>query len=183
MALVTGPLLSLTGRKTIARSVVFYRARGLDIARARVIPANPRTALQVANRSKFATAAAATVALAHANRAGLARLAEEQATGNTWFSWQVGAACRLGWLLSDWPLEAPAVIPTLYDPATLAPVAADPAGLFYLDTAAPAAAWLQLESVLCIDAQLTFLAEVIPGNFYRVRWSGEAVGAYQAPEA
>lgn len=54
MAKVTGPLLSLGGSGTIGKSVTFGKWKGIQYARQRVIPANPRTTAQQANRALFA---------------------------------------------------------------------------------------------------------------------------------
>ena len=58
MALVTGPLFSLTGRQSVGKTLVYYRWRGLNVTRQWVKPENPRTPAQVARRAFFTAAAA-----------------------------------------------------------------------------------------------------------------------------
>lgn len=53
MAKVTGPLFSLGARGQIAKTLVFMSWKGIADVRKYVIPANPRTTLQVAQRAKF----------------------------------------------------------------------------------------------------------------------------------
>jgi hypothetical protein len=50
MATVTSPLLSLGARGSIGKSVVYSSWKGVDYARQHVVPANPKTTAQVANR-------------------------------------------------------------------------------------------------------------------------------------
>jgi hypothetical protein len=54
VAKISAPLLSMGARGTIGKSVTFAKWRGIDYARQRVIPANPRTTAQQANRTRFA---------------------------------------------------------------------------------------------------------------------------------
>lgn len=54
MAKLTAPLLSMGARGQIGKSMVTSNWRGIDYARQYVIPANPRTTAQQANRSRFA---------------------------------------------------------------------------------------------------------------------------------
>jgi hypothetical protein len=58
MAIVTGPLFSLTGRQSVGKTLVFYRWRGLNLTRQWVKPKNPQTPAQVARRALFTAAAA-----------------------------------------------------------------------------------------------------------------------------
>lgn len=55
MAKITAPLLSLGGRGSIAKSVVFSNWRGVNYARQHVIPGNPKTTAQSLTRNTFAT--------------------------------------------------------------------------------------------------------------------------------
>ena len=55
MAKLTGPLFSLSASGTIADTLTFGSWRGIDYARARVIPANPNTTGQQTTRNTFAT--------------------------------------------------------------------------------------------------------------------------------
>lgn len=54
MAKTTGPLLSLDGSGTIAKSLTFSRWRGVKYARQRVVPENPNTVGQAETRNVFA---------------------------------------------------------------------------------------------------------------------------------
>jgi hypothetical protein len=54
MAKLTGPLLSFGARGQIGKAMVTSKWRGIPYARQHVIPANPRTTAQVANRTLFA---------------------------------------------------------------------------------------------------------------------------------
>jgi len=54
MAKTSGPLLSLGATGSIADSITFGSWRGVSYARQKVTPANPRTAAQQANRTRFA---------------------------------------------------------------------------------------------------------------------------------
>lgn len=54
MAKTTGPLLSLDGSGTIAKTLTFSRWRGVKYARQRVIPENPQTTAQTLTRDVFA---------------------------------------------------------------------------------------------------------------------------------
>lgn len=53
MAKTTGPLLSLDGSGTIAKTLTFSRWRGVKYARQRVIPENPQTTAQSLTRDAF----------------------------------------------------------------------------------------------------------------------------------
>ena len=54
MAKLIGPLFSQEARGAFARSIVFNRRRGQNIARSYVVPANPQTANQIAQRIRLA---------------------------------------------------------------------------------------------------------------------------------
>lgn len=54
MAKITAPLLSLSARGTIAETITFSAWRGVDYARQRVVPANPKTTAQELTRDTFA---------------------------------------------------------------------------------------------------------------------------------
>jgi len=56
MAKITGALLSLGGRGTIAKTVVFSRWKGQPYARQHVIPANPQSSEQTITRDLFSNA-------------------------------------------------------------------------------------------------------------------------------
>ena len=53
MAKVTGPLFGLRANATIAKTITYASWRGVQYARTRVVPANPRTAAQLAVRNVF----------------------------------------------------------------------------------------------------------------------------------
>jgi hypothetical protein len=53
MAKITAPLLGISARGTIADTVTYSGWKGIDYARQRVIPANPRTTEQSATRNVF----------------------------------------------------------------------------------------------------------------------------------
>lgn len=54
MAVVTGPLMSLTASGTIAKTITYGDWKGIKYARTRVIPANPQSVEQTKTRSVFA---------------------------------------------------------------------------------------------------------------------------------
>lgn len=54
MAKLTGPLLSMGARGQVGKTLVVGNWRGIDYARQYVIPNNPRTSAQQANRIRFA---------------------------------------------------------------------------------------------------------------------------------
>lgn len=53
MAKVTGPLFSLSASGQIAKSLVYMTWKGIQDVRKYVIPANPKSALQIVQRGKF----------------------------------------------------------------------------------------------------------------------------------
>lgn len=54
MAKITAPLLSMGARGSIGKSMVIASWKGVKYARQHVVPANPRTTAQQANRTRFA---------------------------------------------------------------------------------------------------------------------------------
>lgn len=54
MAVLTGPLLSFSARKSIGKTLTYSNWKGIPYARQRVIPANPNTTAQQATRGTFA---------------------------------------------------------------------------------------------------------------------------------
>lgn len=54
MAKLTAPLLSMGASGQIGKAMVIGNWRGIDYARQHVVPANPRTVAQQANRTRFA---------------------------------------------------------------------------------------------------------------------------------
>ena len=55
MAKLTGPLMSLDARGTIAKTITYSGWKGIKVARQRVVPANPNTAAQAAQRALMTT--------------------------------------------------------------------------------------------------------------------------------
>jgi succinate dehydrogenase hydrophobic anchor subunit len=78
MAKVTSPLFSMGASGQLGKSLVYMTWKGIDDVRQYVIPANPRSALQVAQRGFFSAA----VALWHAT----AFNAADKAAFNLWAS-------------------------------------------------------------------------------------------------
>ncbi|GAI68425.1 unnamed protein product [marine sediment metagenome] len=66
MAKLKAPLLSFGASGAIAKAVVYFPWKGLNVAREYVIPANPRTALQTTQRG-YLTAAVDGVHAAQAD--------------------------------------------------------------------------------------------------------------------
>jgi hypothetical protein len=54
MAKIQGPLLSFGARGQVGKAMVVSKWRGIAYARSYVVPANPRTTAQQANRTRFA---------------------------------------------------------------------------------------------------------------------------------
>ena len=78
MAIVDSPLLSLGAKKTLGKTLTFLRVKGQNVVRQRVIPANPRTAAQQAQR------AIVSAAVLEWQTAGLS--ADDKAAFNRWAS-------------------------------------------------------------------------------------------------
>lgn len=55
MPRLTGPLFSLTARKTLGKAITYSNWRGIQYARQRVIPTNPQTTSQTNNRNIWTT--------------------------------------------------------------------------------------------------------------------------------
>lgn len=54
MAVLTGPLMSLAARGTIGKTITYAPWKGIQYARTRVTPANPKTSSQTQTREVFA---------------------------------------------------------------------------------------------------------------------------------
>ena len=65
MAKLNAPLFSFRASGSLAKSLVYFGWKGLNVVRSYVVPANPKTTLQVAQRGHMT----ATVALIHAAQA------------------------------------------------------------------------------------------------------------------
>lgn len=63
MALVTGPLLSMSASGSVGKAITFSNAKGAPVARGYKVPSNPNTAAQQAQRAFMAYAVAAWKAL------------------------------------------------------------------------------------------------------------------------
>ena len=86
MAKVTGPLLSFSARGKLANSMVFSAWKGIQDVRQFVVPANPRTTEQVAQRGLFANAVARWHELTGDDRDAWNRSAGVAATPQTGFN-------------------------------------------------------------------------------------------------
>lgn len=98
MARLTGPLLSVSAKKSIARTVTYYHSRGMDLARQRVDPYQPRTHDQVAQRTLFSTAVALIVTLITPWKASWKTEASVAGRGETWLSRAVRALLNTGYI-------------------------------------------------------------------------------------
>ena len=99
MSKLKGPLFSLGASGKLADTLVFFSWKGLNVVREYVIPANPKTALQVTQRG-YLTAAVAMVhtaqarvasALTSPDQVAYAALASAKGLIMTWFN----QACKL----------------------------------------------------------------------------------------
>ena len=94
MAKLTAPLFSFSASGAIAKSIVYFGWKGLNVARKYVIPANPKSDAQVIQRGYMKTAVAAIkVAMAHAtiaitslDKSAYSLLGSLKATPRTWFN-------------------------------------------------------------------------------------------------
>ena len=94
MAKVNAPLFSFGASGKIANSLVYFPWKGLNLVRKYVIPANPKTALQMTQRGFVAAAVAAihaaqalaAEALAQVDITAYAALAGNHKTPRTWFN-------------------------------------------------------------------------------------------------
>lgn len=100
MAKLKGPLMSLGASGQLAKTLVFFPWKGLNIAREYVIPSNPKTANQVTQRGYMTTMvdaihaamALANYPLASADQVAYSALAAAKGKIMTWFN----QACKLG---------------------------------------------------------------------------------------
>lgn len=69
MAKLKGPLFSLGASQQLAKTLVYFNWKGLNVVREYVVPANPKTTLQITQRG-YITAAVAKVHTAQARAAG-----------------------------------------------------------------------------------------------------------------
>ncbi|KKM82448.1 hypothetical protein LCGC14_1319450 [marine sediment metagenome] len=99
MAILKAPLLSLGAAGQIAKSLVYFPWKGLNVVREYVVPSNPKTALQVTQRGYLAAAvqlihdaqAQATNPLGSVDQVAYSALASAKGRIQTWFN----AACKL----------------------------------------------------------------------------------------
>ena len=91
MAKVRGPLMSLDARGAIAKTLVFLGWKGLKTVRQHVVPANPRTLLQTAQRDLFKSAVGYfhTRPYTAVDKAALNLVASMQAAIMSGFNWFV----------------------------------------------------------------------------------------------
>ncbi len=94
MAKLKGPLFSLQAAGQIAKTLVYFPWKGLNVAREYVVPANPKTALQTTQRGYLTDAVAlvhtamadATNPLASIDQVAYSTLASAKGRIITWFN-------------------------------------------------------------------------------------------------
>ena len=94
MAKVHAPLFSFNASGALAKSLVYFGWKGIDVVRSYVTPSNPKTTAQVTQRGYFTAAvtkihdtmALATHALDADDKSAYARLASIRANPRTWFN-------------------------------------------------------------------------------------------------
>lgn len=106
MAKLKAPLLSLGASGKLADALVFFPWKGLNVVREYVIPSNPQTALQVAQRGYMTELvglihdmmAYAAHPLDETDVMAYALLGSTHATPRTWFNEavKIGVDCRVG---------------------------------------------------------------------------------------
>lgn len=108
MAKLTAPVLSLAAKKTIGKSITFFRSRGMDVARQRVIPYNPQSPDQTTQRGDFKQTNATARIVCLAMAALWKTAASAAGKGETWLS----RAIRAG-LMNDYLANGANVTTTL----------------------------------------------------------------------
>ncbi|MBA7530550.1 hypothetical protein ES705_22758 [subsurface metagenome] len=115
MAKLKAPLLSLGASGQLAKTLVFFGWKGLNVAREYVVPANPKTALQIAQRAHVTEAVAfihtaqadATNPLKSIDQVAYSALAAVKGVVMTWFNMAVklwidtSVALKVGCIYSD----------------------------------------------------------------------------------
>jgi len=94
MAKVNAPLFSFNASGQLAKSLVYFGWKGLDVVRSFVTPSNPKTAGQTTQRGYFTAAVAAihaalalaANALGAADQVAYSLLASTRANPRTWFN-------------------------------------------------------------------------------------------------
>lgn len=137
MAKLTAPLMSLSASGAIAKALVFFPWKGLNVARQYVVPSNPNSTAQQTQRGYIKAAVidihAAMVAspgpLAVKDKAAYSLLGSTYATPRTWFN----SICKLWCNLSK-----AAKIPTTYRGGTITPASGQITILVYADEIAAA---------------------------------------------
>ncbi len=94
MAILKAPLLSLGAAGQLAKSLVFFPWKGLNVVREYVVPSNPQTALQVTQRGYLTAAVAlihtaqarAVTPLTSADQVAYSALAAAKGLIMTWFN-------------------------------------------------------------------------------------------------
>lgn len=104
MALITGPLLSLDARGSVAGSLVFSNWKGRPYVRQLVTPSNPKSAGQVSTRAMFKFLAQAWAALSAADKATW----EDLAAATTISAFNAYVAYNQNrWTQFTWPYDRP----------------------------------------------------------------------------
>lgn len=124
MAKLKGPLFSLGASGQLAKTLVFFPWKGLNVAREYVIPSNPKTTLQTAQRAHMTEAVAAvheaqadaTYPMASIDQVAYAALAAAKGTIMTWFN----QACKL-WI----DVKVAGKSPVIYNDMTFVDKSAD----------------------------------------------------------
>jgi len=108
VAKLKAPLLSLGAAGAIGKSLVFFGWKGLDCVREYVIPANPKSTLQVAHRARLTTAVTAIHSaealagheLSELDKTAYALYGSTEKTPRTWFN-QAVARCVIAMVNSE----------------------------------------------------------------------------------
>ena len=124
MAKLNAPLFSFNASGKLAKALVYFAWKGLDVVRSYVIPANPKSTAQTTQRGYFKAAvdkihevmAAAAHPLTAADKAAYAALASTRSTPRTWFN-------EITKLWAD--VKVAAAVPVVYSDATISDKAHD----------------------------------------------------------
>jgi len=94
VAKVNAPLFSFSASGALAKALVYFGWKGLDVVRSYTVPANPKTAAQTTHRGRLTAAVAGvhtmmadtTNPLGEVDKTAYAELARTRATVRTWFN-------------------------------------------------------------------------------------------------
>jgi len=175
MARLTGPLLSLTARKTIADTVTYLLSRGISVARQRVIPANPNTTAQQTARNLLKDTVAYLVADVSAESAIWKIIARESNRGETWLSRAVRASMESGWYAKLTDPETQEY--NLVDPSTGTVPNPNPDGVFNLWKRNASGGWDWVKVGTAILGVVAFAHTAADNEQYRVTYETGVVGA------